>query len=397
MVPFSIGAVRTATAACAAVALSSFGFMDANPSLFCYHQLLEASSSLKQRCYQSHFANKTVWIIGASSGIGEQLAYQIYPYCQKLILTSRRIDGLQRVANKCTQTKSQQDDSLRKIVLLPMDVTCTPEKLEEVMTKQFASELSSSSHQTLATSTQRLPPKLDCVIFNAGQGHLSTVLETDAATTKRMFEVNTIPPIIMTQILIKHGFIAPPGSQSSSKPQIVITSSVGGRMGVPLSASYAASKHALHGYVASLQAECSSWLRVDMICPGSTETAFFQNQYSNDSPGGCDGDGGDDNQQKPSKPSPLKMPVDRCAALSMTHICRNSQSSTESGSEAWIAQQPTLLGCYMQQYLPGLWKYCLNRSVGPKRLSLYEQGLDLYDPANWTGKNTEARSRKSDK
>ena len=353
--------------------------MDANPSLYCYHKLIQARSSLQDHVYGSHFANKTVWIVGASSGIGEQLAYQISPYCQKLILSSRNSQELQRVASNCRNHPKMPTTKIHpsKIVILPMDITRPPEELEQVILQQLAPELSPG------TTTK---PALDCVIFNAGQGHLSTVMETDAATTRRMFEVNTIPPILLTQILMKNGILVPPPPQHTKtnprnqKPQIVITSSVGGRMGVPLSASYAASKHALHGYVASLQAECSSWLRVDLICPGSTETKFFQNQRTTTA------NAESDDEQQQQRPSRLKMPVERCAALAMTHICSNSKTNHENGGEAWIAQQPSLLGCYLQQYLPGLWKFALSRSIGPKRVSLYEQGLDLYDPASWTGK-----------
>lgn len=403
MVPFAFGIARTAAAACAAAAaLTSFGFMDANPSLYCYHQLLQTKSSFQDHVYGSQFANKTVWIVGASSGIGEQLAYQIAPYCEKLILSARNVQKLQRVANNCHQKPQQQHPS--KVVILPMDITLPPDELEQTILQQLAPELPSTTADNADTHHHN-KPSLDCVIFNAGQGHLSTVLETDAATTINMFAVNTIPPMVLTQILMKHGILAPPlsqppvvATQQQKRPQIVITSSVGGRMGVPLSSSYAASKHALHGYAASLQAECSSWLRVDLICPGSTETKFFQNQRSTTATipseggvrSGIDDEKGQHQQQQLPEPSPMKMPVERCAALAMTHICRNSNpNANESGGEAWIAQQPTLIGCYLQQFLPGLWKFALNKSIGPKRVSLYNKGMDLYDPASWTGKKTE--------
>ncbi len=47
------------------------------------------------------FADKVVWITGASSGIGEELAYQLNEMGARLVLSSRRKSELERVAAKC--------------------------------------------------------------------------------------------------------------------------------------------------------------------------------------------------------------------------------------------------------------------------------------------------------
>ena len=49
----------------------------------------------------SYFNNKTIWITGASSGIGEALAIHLSKLNANLILTARRKDELERVKNRC--------------------------------------------------------------------------------------------------------------------------------------------------------------------------------------------------------------------------------------------------------------------------------------------------------
>ena len=62
-----------------------------------------------------NYQEKVVWITGASSGIGEHLAYALAEQGAKLILSSRNEKELQRVKNN-----GRKDAD---ILIIPLDVT----------------------------------------------------------------------------------------------------------------------------------------------------------------------------------------------------------------------------------------------------------------------------------
>src|SRR5690349_11193097 len=67
---------------------------------------------------------KTVWITGASSGIGESLSCQLAAMGCRLILSSRRESELKRVAASCSGAQS--------VAILPLDLS-KPEALADVV------------------------------------------------------------------------------------------------------------------------------------------------------------------------------------------------------------------------------------------------------------------------
>ena len=61
-----------------------------------------------------HFSGKRVWIIGASSGIGEACAKALIQKGAKVALSSRRVERLQEIANFAPAEQT---------LILPVDVT----------------------------------------------------------------------------------------------------------------------------------------------------------------------------------------------------------------------------------------------------------------------------------
>ncbi|MFK7935643.1 MAG: SDR family NAD(P)-dependent oxidoreductase, partial [Saprospiraceae bacterium] len=61
------------------------------------------------------FKNKTVWITGASSGIGAALAIEFAQAGANVVLSGRRMEALQAVADRC--------NTAVKTWIEPLDVT----------------------------------------------------------------------------------------------------------------------------------------------------------------------------------------------------------------------------------------------------------------------------------
>lgn len=328
MLTSQVGYAFAAGAAALAIAFTN---MDANPSLYLHDKFFVSEKRLN-----NFFSNKTMWITGASSGIGAEMAIQLSKRGVNLILSARSEEKLNVVAQAARAVSKNKNT----ISVVPMDVTGNDTDLEMACDK------------VLEIVGDR---NLDFVVLNAGKGQLKPETKMTRQESQDLFKVNTLGPIALTQILLR----------KTSLKNLLVTSSVGGKYGLPLSASYAASKHALHGYFNSLQSECP-WLRIDLVCPGPIDTEFHRNK----------GDDEKENTVQKSSRRELKMPASRCAQLIVSSFL------VKNGGEHWIAEQPSLIGLYLNQFFPSLFQSVLKK-VGPLRLKAWEQGLPLYDPQTW--------------
>jgi dehydrogenase/reductase SDR family protein 7 len=334
MVSTQLGYAVTAGATAMAIAFSN---IDANPSLYLTDKFFAS-----ERRLHDFFGRKTMWITGASSGIGAEMAMELSRIGVNLILSARSEERLQSVAEACREVSNKGN----AISVLPLDVTCSDEDLESAVDKVLEMVGNGS---------------LDFVVLNAGKGQLKPERMMTRKESQDIFQLNAIAPIALTQILLRKGVL-----QADRGKNLMVTSSVGGKYGLPLSASYAASKHALHGYFDSLQAECP-WLRIDLVCPGPIDTAFHDSKE------------GQENTQKPERTSTrreLKMPASRCAQLMVSSFL------VKGGGEHWIAEQPSLIGLYIKQFFPSAFQSILCK-IGPLRIKAWQEGLNLYDPQTW--------------
>jgi len=184
--------------------------------------------------------NKVIWITGASSGIGEGIVQALHSKNVKLILSSRREDALEDVKNNCANQEN--------VKILPVDLS-QPETLE------------AKTDDALA-----LFGRVDIVIHSGGISQRSFAMDTNINVARRLMEVNFFSTIIITKALL-------PSMIENGFGHIVPISSLVGKFGTPYRSSYAASKHALHGYYDSLRSELwKKGILVSIITPGLIKT-----------------------------------------------------------------------------------------------------------------------------
>jgi short-subunit dehydrogenase len=250
--------------------------------------------------------NKTVWITGASSGIGEALAYQFAKEGAKLVLSARRESELQRVAD--ATGLSEKD-----ILVLPMDMLefeHFPAKVKTVI-EHFG--------------------QIDFVVQNAGVSQRSYVKDTKFQVYRDLMELDFFSVVAFTQALLPH-------MSEHKEGHFVVISSIAGKIGVPLRGGYGAAKHAIIAFFDSLRAEV--WqdnINVTTICPGYIKTQISFNAL--DSTGNKHGKM-DDNQAN-------GMTAEAFAQKAMRAILSNKK-------EVYIGGAYEVFGVYMKRFFPSM-------------------------------------------
>ncbi len=183
---------------------------------------------------------KVIWVTGASSGIGEGIVQALASQNVKLILSSRRKEALEKVKSKCTNQTN--------VKILPVDLSL-PETLEDKTKEALA-----------------LFGRVDIVIHSGGISQRSLAVDTDMEVNRKLMEINFFSTTIITKALL-------PSMIENGFGHIVPISSLVGKFGTPYRSSYAASKHAIHGYYDSLRSELwKKGVLVTIITPGLIKT-----------------------------------------------------------------------------------------------------------------------------
>ncbi|WP_333608058.1 SDR family oxidoreductase [Arsukibacterium sp.] len=194
--------------------------------------------------------NKVIWITGASGGIGEALARELAAAGARLILSARRHSELQRVRDSLNNASSH--------LLLPLDIT------------------DSQAVNSAVQSIQQQVGGLDWLINNAGISQRALIVDTQADTDRRLFEVDYFAQIHLTKQAL-------PLLLADGGGKVVFISSVAGLVGTQYRGSYSAAKAALHLWANSLRAELyEQGLSVATVFPGFVKTNVSHNALTGD-------------------------------------------------------------------------------------------------------------------
>jgi dehydrogenase/reductase SDR family member 7B len=196
------------------------------------------------------FRNKRIWITGASSGIGEALAYAMAAEGAHLILSARRVSELERVMQGC--------DAAASVQIAPLDLS------------------DHKSIPVIVADVLKEQGKIDVLINNGGLSQRSLALETSLDVDRKLMEINYLGTVALTKAVL-------PSMLTHQLGHIVTITSLTGKFGTKLRSGYAASKHALHGFFDSLRAELGDTpIKITLVCPGFIRTEISKNAVVGD-------------------------------------------------------------------------------------------------------------------
>lgn len=256
--------------------------------------------------------NKTVWLTGASSGIGRALAAEFARRGAHLLLSARRLEQLKETAELCRQHGA-------KAAILPFDLADT-ENLPVIAAE---------------AGTRAGPVDILCHIGGVGQRGLA--LETDPAVARTIMDVDFWGAVELTRAVA-------PGMIRRGQGQIVALSGVLGKFGAPRRSTYAAAKHAMHGWFESLREETlGTGLEITMLVPGWVRTEISEQALEADGTRHGRRDAG---QEK-------GISARECAERAMPAIIKGLPEQLIGGIECG--------GVYLNRLWPGLFKKLLRR------------------------------------
>src|SRR4051794_18461352 len=185
---------------------------------------------------------RRVLITGATSGVGLAAAQRFAAEGARLALVARTRDALER---------ANADHGLGAL-LLPADLTGA-----EAVDRAVA-------------EAARAFGGLDLVVSNAASAVFGHVMEVHPEDFERTVDVTFLGAVRVIRAALPH--------LRESRGTIVATGSLMSRVPLPTWSSYAASKHALRGFLNSLaieEREQGSGVRVAMVHPGAIDTPLF--------------------------------------------------------------------------------------------------------------------------
>jgi dehydrogenase/reductase SDR family protein 7B len=246
-----------------------------------------------------------VWITGASSGIGEAITYHVANKGAFVIISSRRIEELDRVKSQCPDPD--------KISIVQLDLA------------------DADSIEKKAKEAENIHGHIDILINNGGISQREKAINTKLDVDRRLMEINYFGSIGLTKA------VTPGMIKRQSGHQVVITSAVG-IISTPLRSAYAASKHALHGFYDAFRAEHhDDNIKVTLALPGFIKTQISVNALTGD--GKAQG----------------KMDNAQANGMTAQECAKQIVNAVEKGKEEiYIGGLKEVAGIYLKRFVPGI-------------------------------------------
>uniref|UniRef100_A0A140LIS8 Dehydrogenase/reductase 7 like 1 n=1 Tax=Mus musculus TaxID=10090 RepID=A0A140LIS8_MOUSE len=273
-----------------------------------------------------------VWVTGASSGIGEELAFQLSKLGVSLVLSARRAQELERVKRRCLENGNMREND---ILVLPLDLADT------------------SSHDIATKAVLQEFGRIDILVNNGGETNYCFAVDANLDVFKVLMEVNYLGTVSLTKSVLPH-------MMERKQGKIVIMNSLAGIVPSPLCCGYIASKHALRGFANALRTELLDHpgITLSTICPGPVHSNIYQNYLTREA-------------IKARWPKPQefpKMATSRCVQLILVSMANDLE-------EVWIANQPALFRTYVWQYVP-IRDWIISRTQWKKRIEIFRITMD---------------------
>ena len=193
---------------------------------------------MKQKGINS-FSGKRIWIIGASSGIGEACAKSLINQNARVILSSRRVERLNVIA---------QDAKVDQVLVIPLDVT---------------------NDEQLATAYEKIINSwggIDLLLFVSGIYTPLRADNFDIHVAEQTIDANLLGPMKAVALVL-------PKMLQAQRGNIAIVGSVAGYSGLPKALAYGPSKAAQINFLESLRTDLRDTnVIVQTVSPGFVKT-----------------------------------------------------------------------------------------------------------------------------
>ena len=188
----------------------------------------------------------TTLITGASSGIGAAFARKLAALGRNVFLVARSEDKLITICNELGRVSG-------------------------VRAQYFVLDLTApDAAARLFEETQKRDLQIDMLINNAGFGSMGNFAQLDAKRELEMIDLN-----VKSLVDLTHRFLVP--MRERKQGTIINVASTAGFQPVPFMATYAATKAFVLSFSEALWEENRLYgIHVMALCPGVTETAFFE-------------------------------------------------------------------------------------------------------------------------